>query len=69
MIIFVNTLDLDDRKSPLDAVRAGSPVFLKADSLCRETLPSAGAKRKCGSHLSHRTPNTTCGVRPAMSMN
>lgn len=65
---FVNRLDLDDRKSPLDAVGAGSPVFLTAGSLCREILPSAGARRKCGSHLSRHTPNTTCEVSPPVSM-
>lgn len=43
-----NTLGLDGRRSPSDAAATDSPVWWTADSLCRENLPSAGARRKYG---------------------
>lgn len=49
--------------SPSGAAVTDSPVCWTADSLCRESLPSAGARRKYGSHLSHRMPSTACRVQ------
>lgn len=58
-----HTLGLDGRRSPSDAAATDSPVCWTADSLCRESPPSAGARRKYGSHLSHHMPNTVCKVQ------
>ena len=58
-----HTLGLDGRTSLLAVAVAECPVCCPADSPCRETPPSAGARRKYGSRLSHRTLNPTCGVQ------
>lgn len=55
--------------SPSGAAATDNPVCWTADSLCRESLPSAGARRKYGSHLSHHMPNTACKVQKTRANN